>query len=127
MKHQILSDFLGSLSIVNYIVAFAFVLIALIAKWTYKTLDSVKNSPKTPMQFSWGYWWKDNIYPKLVSFVSNVISVFIILRFSNDVIGQNFSYFFAVLVGFGLDFYVDKLKKMDPSLASEIGLKEKVK
>ena len=83
MEHQILSDFLGSLSIVNYIVAFAFVLIALIAKWTYKKLDSVKNSPKTPSQFSWRYWWKDNIYPKLVSFVSNVISVFIILRFSS--------------------------------------------
>jgi hypothetical protein len=122
MKQQLLSDFLGSLTIVNYIVAFVFVFLALIAKWTYKTLDGVKNSPKTPEKFSWAYWWKDNFYPKLVSLLSSIISVFIILRFSNDIIGQQFSYFLAIVIGFGLDYFIDKLKKMDPTLSKEIGL-----
>lgn len=116
MKTQIIHDLLGSLSLVNYIVAFAFVLLALLVKWTYKTIDGVKNSPKTPAKFSWAYWWKDNLYPKLVSVLSCIISVFIILRFSNELIGQNFSYFFAFVVGFGLDYFVDKIKKMDPKL-----------
>jgi amino acid transporter len=120
MKTQILNDLLGSLTIVNYIVAFFFVFLALLAKWTYKTIDGIKNSPHTPEKMDWTYWLKDNLYPKLVSLLSSVISVFIILRFSNDLVGQQFSYFFALVVGFGLDYFVDKIKKMQPKLMATV-------
>lgn len=112
MKQDILKDLLGNLTLVNYVVAFIFVLLTLIVKWVWKTIDSVKNDIKTPNQFSWGYWFKDNIIPKFLSFTGNMIAVFIVLRFSNEIIGQTFSYFLAILIGFGLDYYVDKLKKM---------------
>lgn len=122
MKQQILNDFLGQLTIVNYIVAFAFVFLALILKWTWKTLDSVKNNPKTPDKFTWSYWWRDNAYPKIVSCLSVLIAVFIILRFCNEITGRNFSYFIALVVGLYLDSFIHKLKKMAPYLVSKQSL-----
>lgn len=112
MKTDILTDLLGSLTLVNYIVAFIFVLLTLIVKWIWKTVDSVKNDNKTPKKFSWSFWFEDNIKHKLLSFIGNLIAVFILLRFSIEIIGVSFSYILAVGIGFALDAYVDKLKKM---------------
>jgi hypothetical protein len=119
MKQQLLSDFLGSLTIVNYIVAFVFIFIALILKWTWKTKDGVKTCPHSPEKFSWSYWWKDNLYPKAVSSISVLLTVFVTLRFCTEITGRVFSYLIAFLIGLSLDFIIDRLKKMAPKLISE--------
>lgn len=112
MKQEIIADLLGNLTLVNYIVAFIFVMLTLMLRWIWKTVDSVKNNKHTPHKFSLGYWIKDNVIYKFLSFISNMISVFILLRFSNELIGQNFSYFLVIVVGFGLDYFIDRLKSM---------------
>lgn len=112
IKQDVIADLLGNLSLTNYIVSLIFVSLTLILRWIWKTIDSVRHNHKTPHKFSFSYWFRDNIYHKLLSLIGNLISIFIILRFSNDIIGMNFSYFLTIVVGLGLDYFVDRLKKM---------------
>jgi len=110
MKEEILKDILGNLSLVNYIVGFFFVLLALSLKWIWKTVQGVKHSSKTPNKFDKKFWWKDNAKPKILTLLANLISVFLIFRFTNEIIGVDFSYGIALFIGLGLDYYINKLK-----------------
>ena len=114
MKNEILTDLLGNVSLVNYLVGFIFVVIAIIFKWCYKTIDSIKNNPKTPAKWDWNYWVENNLVPKLLSLLMNIIAVFIVFRFSNEILGVAFSYILSLVVGLALDYYIDKIKKMIP-------------
>lgn len=111
MKSEILTAILGNLTMVNYIVGFFFVFLALILRWIWRTLDGIKNNPESPHKFDFWYWWEDNFKPKLLSFIANMISVYLIFRFADDFIGTTFSYVLALGVGLGLDYYVGVLKK----------------
>jgi len=115
MKTEILSDLLGVLTIVNYIVGFIFVFLALILKWIWKTIEGVKNSKNTPDKFNGTYWVNHNLIPKLLSFVAVMISVFILLRFIGDIVNIGFSYFFCLVVGLTIDYWIDRLKKISPT------------
>lgn len=116
MKTQVLNDLLGNLSLVNYVVGYIFVFIALILKWTWQTNDSIKNNKKTPEDWSWDFWWRDNAKPKILSAVQAVLVVFIVFRFSADYFNTVFTYAFALLVGLTLDHWVNNIKKMKTPL-----------
>jgi hypothetical protein len=112
MKTEVLNDFLGALTMVNYVVSFIFIFIALALKWIWQTIDSVKNNESTPVKFSWKYWAQDNLLPKVLSLISNIIVAFIVLRFGNELFGLTFSYAVAFGIGIALDYWVNRLKKM---------------
>lgn len=115
MKTQILNDLLGTVSLVNYIVAFIFVFLALTLKWIWKTIRAIKSDEKSPDKFILLYWIERNLIPKLLSLVANVISIFFIFRLSGDLFNVQFSYAFAIVVGFTLDYWIDRLKKIKPN------------
>lgn len=115
MKKQITTDLLGSISFVNYVVGFIFVALALVFKWCLKTVDSIKNNPKTPSQWDWKFWRSENLKAKLLTLIAVIIAVFLCFRFATEKFGVTFTYFFALGVGLGLDYYIDSIRKQQPA------------
>lgn len=118
-KAEVMTDILGSLSVVNYLVGFFFVILTLVLKWSWKTRNGVKKNPNSPSSFSWSYWFKHNFKPKFISFISNLIAVFLLFRFASEIAGTAFSYVLAVTIGLSLDYFVDKLKKMSKTVEKQ--------
>lgn len=103
---------LGELTIVNYIIGFFFVLLALMFKWSVKTYRGVKHNAKTPHKFSWAYWFEHNFEPKVKSILSTIIVVYLSFRFAQDIVGTAFTYAIAISIGLSIDAIIAKIKKL---------------
>jgi len=112
METEFLKAILGDLTIVNYVVGFFFVMLALIFKWSVKTYKGVKHNPKTPHKFSWTYWLENNIEPKLKAVISTIIVVYLTFRFAENIVGTAFTYAIAISVGLSIDAIIAKIKKL---------------
>ena len=108
MKTQIIAEFFGTLTVVQYIVGFVLVFITLILRWTFTTRRAVKKNPLTPKKFSLKSWWETNWLRKPKAFIQVVIITFLVFRFTPDIIGQTFSYVVAVSIGLAFDAYKKK-------------------
>lgn len=108
MKTEIFSNIFGTLTGVQYLVGFVFVIVAIILRWTFTTHKAVKKNPNTPKKFSLKYWWENNWLRKLKTFIQVVIITFLVFRFTPDIIGQTFSYVVAVSIGLAFDAYKKK-------------------
>lgn len=106
---------LGGLAVSDYEAGFIFVLIGLFIRWFYTTRKGIKKiDNNTPMKFDLVYWIKDNIIPKSLSILVTFLIVFVTLRFPMEIVGIQFSMFYCLLVGLGLDYIIDKIKKLKP-------------
>lgn len=110
MKQELIIGILGTLPISDYLLGFFFVLLAISLKWMWSTINGVKRNKKTPNKFSGKYWIQNNLKIKILSSLSNIISVYLIFRFSNELIGEKYSYIAALGIGFMLDSYIHKIQ-----------------
>lgn len=104
----------GELSLNKLIGGYIFVTIGLLIRWIIFTKKGVKKNERTPERFSLMFWIKDNLLPKLTSLLGMILLTFIIFRFAEQYIGQVFSMAGALAVGLGWDYYVDKMKNLQP-------------
>lgn len=107
----------GGLTLVEYEVAFSFAFMGMFLRWFWNYRTKGKTNSKTPKKFSWSYWFRDNLLSKLMSIVSSCIVIFISLRFSSDLFGIAFTWFYSFTVGLCLDFFISKLKAIQPLVA----------
>lgn len=112
----------GTLTWVSYFSAMVFTIIGSFIRWYWKTYDAVKNNPNTPNKFSFSYWLKDNALPKLAGLVTNLMVVFVCLRFSVELFNIPFSMLLALGVGLLFDWFFDFLKNLQPNLLKNITL-----
>ena len=114
------SKVMGDLDLADYLFGFFFAGIGLFFTWVYKTRKSIKTNPETPVKFSWSYWFKDNLIPKLLSVISTMLVIFVSLRVAYYVGGQIFiggtvmSVIYSIGIGLSLDTIIDKIMSIRP-------------
>lgn len=113
----IISDILGSLSFSTYISSFFFAMLGLFLRHTIIVRKSIKKSTETPNKFSLKYWFANNFMTKLSVILTNIVVIFIALRFSVDLFSVEVSMFFSFLLGLSIDFVFDRIRKLQNTIA----------
>lgn len=92
-----------------YKFAFVFAFMGLFIKWYYVTKKGVKYSEKSPEKFNADYWISDNFYNKILSILFTYVALFLLLRFSNDILGFELTMFVSLVIGLTFEAMVEKL------------------
>ena len=117
LSQQIIAQLLGeSLTPVVLLVAYIFAYIGIFFRWFWMYQTKGKIDPTTPVKFNLNYWLRDNLLPKLFSVMATFLLIFISLRFAQELIGNVFSYWYALGVGLGLDYFASLLKKLSKTV-----------
>lgn len=107
MIQDILKELFGDITIAKYIAYFIFILLGVLASVRLSAFTRDKESPNTPVRFSYKFITVDNIY----RVVSSMAVAFIVIRFSNQISGKEINDFGAVCIGLAFDqvlFYLAK-------------------
>lgn len=116
ITQQLLLELLGKdMTLVTLMVAYIFAACGLFLRWYWMYLKKGKGNPSTPDKFSLSFWLRDNAVPKLLGILSTIIVIFLSLRFPQQLAGDTFSYFYAVAIGIGLDYFIGLLKNLQPA------------
>jgi hypothetical protein len=108
---EIASYLIGDLGVAKFVAAFIFAIVGVVLSLLWSTTVRNPASPRSPEHFSWNFFWNDNTIRILKSIISTVLTVFISIRFMNDLIGIEFSMASCVLVGLFQDQVVLLIKK----------------
>lgn len=124
-KITVMQHLLGGADTNVLIAAYIFALVGMIIYTLQSLLKGLKGNRRTPRHFSLKYWIKDNLLTKIVGLFVNLLIIFVFIRFSNELLGKPLTMFVALLIGFGVDYYADKLKDIIPGVkaAKESNLK----
>lgn len=119
------SDYIfGNLSINKLSAIYIFVYLAILFVWIYKTAKAIKNiNNNTPTKFSFSFWFRDNIIPKSLSLISSFLAVFFLFRFADQFLSNYLdiggavdgTMFTALVVGLSIDYFIERLVKVEPS------------
>lgn len=90
---------LGTVSAVDYLVLSIFILIGITLSIRIDTFKRDKTSDATPYEFDIWFFLLDNLKRLLKSFVT----IFLVIRFGEDITGKALTEWGAVLVGLGFD------------------------
>ena len=110
MVRQIMIEILGSMTHIQLVTSYVFVLIGLFIKWYFTASQAIRYNKETPSKFSVAYWWHNNRH-KITAFFASLVIVFVSIRFPHEILGMEWSYFYALTVGLLFDYVVDTLKK----------------
>jgi hypothetical protein len=99
--------FLNGLPLGTLFAAFAFAIIGLILNSTIKGVKRDPMSSRTPYEWSWKFWFRDNLPKWGKSIITTVLVIFVSIRFVNELTGKELSMFYAFSVGFAFDWIVD--------------------
>lgn len=118
-KQEILQNITGNtLDWADYVTCFFFAFLGLLIRTGIRTKSGIKNNKNgTPEKFNWIYWIRDNVLTKLSSMMFIFVVIFVTLRFSMDWFGQYPSMAFSFVVGLGIDYFIEFLKKIQPKLS----------
>jgi len=114
---DIINDILGSLPFSTYLSAFFFAMLGLFLRHTIIVRKSIKKSSDTPNKFDFKYWFANNFMTKLSVVLTNIVVIFIALRFSVDLFSVEVSMFFSFLLGLSIDLVFDKIRKLQNNIA----------
>jgi len=112
VNSEITDNILGSLTLSTYISAFFFAGLGLFLHHTIVVKKGVRTSESTPMKFSWSFWFKNNFMTKMTVILTNIIVIYLMLRFSVDWVGMEVSMAFAFVVGLSIDWAYDLIRKL---------------
>lgn len=99
MNDEILKNLLGDATPGHWIAAIIFASFGIAISLLISSRKRDKHSPETPFRFDFLFLITDNINRILLS----MLLVFVTLRFSQELFGANFTMYFALGVGLGLD------------------------
>jgi len=105
--------FLNGMPLGVLFAGFAFALLGVLLNALLKASSRDPNDSRTPMQFSWGFFWSDNVRRFINSGLTTVIVIFLSLRFFKELTGvqDSVSMIYCFGVGFAIDKAVMALKK----------------
>lgn len=112
ITHNLLGD---SLTWISYVSAFIFSFFGMFIRWYVRTKSGILHNENSPHSFSFSYWIRDNILPKLTSILSTIIIIFISLRFSVEIFSVPVSMLFAFLIGLSFDYVFEKIQNLKPN------------
>lgn len=111
MKKDFFDAFLAGMSAGTLLAGFAFAIIGVALSLLLDTTTRNPMSERSPVVFSWQFFWSDNFLRIIKSIVTTILVIFISLRFAKNIIGADATPFYAFGVGFGLDKAIKALKK----------------
>lgn len=111
---QVMQQLLEGFTPASLFVAYIFTICGLFIKWYLQYKLKGKTNPRTPEDFKLGFWLRDNLLPRMAGILFTIIVIFLSFRFAQELAGKTFSNFYALTVGIGLDFIIDKLKVLSP-------------
>lgn len=97
--HEVIARLLGAVSIVDYIVLSIFIMIGITASIRIDTIKRDSLSPCTPFEFNLKFFLLDNFK----RFIKSFVTIFLIIRFGEDITGKELTEWGAVLLGLGFD------------------------
>jgi hypothetical protein len=105
--------FLNGMSLGTLFAGFAFALLGVLLNALLKTTKRSPLSERTPIDFSWQFFWNDNVKRFFKSGLTTIIVIFLSLRFFKELTGGGdaISMLYCFGVGFGLDMAIAALKK----------------
>ena len=109
-KSEILTQLLGSDNYEMVLVGFIFALLGAFLNWliSYRKRDKERN----PVKFSFKYLLVDNIRRMIATF----ILIAIVMRFSDEVLGMEYSLYASFIVGFVSDKLGEKLAEIKTAI-----------
>lgn len=113
VKGEFTENILGSLTISFYLAAFVFAFLGLIIRHFLIVVPrGIKNTPDSPTKMDWRYWFANNFMTKMTVMLTNIIVIFIFLRFSNEWLGFKASMLFSFVLGLSIDWAYDLIRKL---------------
>lgn len=106
---EFLNQITGGIELFNYAAGFFFALIGAILSLRLHALKRDVSSLNTPEKFKWTFLLKDNAQRLFTGF----LVTFIAFRFAPEIFQQNFSMFFAFLVGLCSDQIAALISKLE--------------
>lgn len=105
--------FLSGMSTGVLMAGFAFALIGVLLNALLKTAKRDPLASNSPVEFSWGYFWNDNVKRFFKSGLTTIIVIFLSLRFFKELTGggTELSMLYCFGIGFSIDAAIIALKK----------------
>ena len=107
---------LGDQTLDNFAGYMAIAAIGIFITLLYHAVQRNQASPRTPVEFNFLFLLKDNALRLMASLCLSLFTVFVCIRFTNDILHVNLSPFIALLIGLGSD----KLAELLKGLASNV-------
>lgn len=110
IKSDFLEQFLGGLSIGVLIAGFAF---AFLGIWLRTLTGAAKRDvlkPTTPDDWSWRYFWNDNVKRFFNSLFTAIIVIFFSIRFVENLTGSGITMIYCVGIGLSIDKAIEAIK-----------------
>lgn len=111
MKQPFLEQFLGTSDTVTFAVSYLFAIIGSLIMLRYEASKRDKSSPATPYSFNTLFLIKDN----LIRIFSSLLLIFVGIRFSSAILGQEVTFYSALVIGASLDKISEYLKNISQS------------
>jgi hypothetical protein len=110
LSGDVLSRLLGSVTPGEFIAGFIFALIGIFISLLIGTTNRNPLSERTPPRFSFVFLLSDNAIRIYKSIALTVLILFVSIRFSKEFIGKEFTMFYALCLGLGLDTVIARWK-----------------
>jgi hypothetical protein len=105
-----MQQFLGGISPGMLAAGFVFALLGVALSLLLNTTKRDPLAARTPVEFSWSFFWSDNSVRIYRSAATALIVIFLSLRFSKELIGSELTMLYSFGIGFGLDKAIEKLR-----------------
>ena len=104
--------FLNGIPIGSLVAAFCFALLGVLLNALLKTAKRDPLTDVSPVQFSWSFFWNDNVKRFLKSGLTTLIVIFVSLRFFKELtgVGTELSMMYAFGIGFSIDRAIVMIK-----------------
>lgn len=103
--------FLNGMPLGVLFAGFAFALLGVALNALLKAAKRDPMSSNSPVEFSWKFFWNDNVKRFLRSSITTIIVIFLSLRFFREItgVGGEISMLYCFGVGYGIDLAIAKL------------------
>lgn len=107
------ASFLNGMPLGVLFAGFVFALLGVLLNALLKTSTRDPLNTRTPVEFSWKFFWSDNVKRFINSGVTTLIVIFLSLRFFKELTGvqDSVSMIYCFGVGFSIDKAILALKK----------------
>lgn len=93
----------GGMGVDQFAAAFVFTLVGVALSLFFDASRRNPVSVESPIEWSWNYFWNDNIKRILKAIFTGILVIFVSLRFTKELFGREISMFFAFVIGLSLD------------------------
>mgnify|MGYP001009136545 CR=1 FL=1 len=109
MKQDFLNELLGGIAVVPFVVAVFYAFVGATLNLLIHSNKRDIDSPNSPKNYSYQFLFRDNWKRIAIG----IILILIVIRFSQEMIGQQLTMYLAFIIGFSVDRLAGLIKKID--------------